>query len=170
MSDSTPKTTSEQPKKPQIKISVNAIISEMKRASNLYSAYLNPTTGELITLGDDEFSLVEDNLDISGMQAWERELVPKVREVLYSGNFVMLPARDEIDPLSIMRDFATTLDEKDIAEELLEASEEETKTTQEWYYRILDECDLRTEWNQYRQQKLHKLAVEWCEKNSLLYG
>ena len=154
------------------KISINAIISELKKAGTLYTAYLNPSTGELVTLGEEEFSLVEDNRDISGMQAWERELVPKVKEVLYSGDFLMLPTKEDINLLVIMREFAGTLDEEDkeIAEELLEASEEETSTTKEWYFRILDEADLRYEWNQYRLKKLGQLAIEWCKQHNISYG
>jgi hypothetical protein len=65
-------------------------------------------TGEIVTVTDEDRHLVEDeDLDEAELPEWQRESLPKVREVLASGDFVSLPNKFEIHEWAIMEHFSS---------------------------------------------------------------
>jgi len=97
------------------------VVSEMAVFSDEHTAYINRTTGELITLSHEELALAEDPEAAAEAPPWQQDLLPKAREVLESEDFLPLPDKVEIHEWAMMERFADSLTEATEREELLTA-------------------------------------------------
>ena len=87
-------------------VSLRAVFDEMDIMSDSMTAYINNKTGELFTVGEEEANIVERGReDDEYIAGWQKEILPKVREVLESEDFVALPDKFEIHEYSIMERF-----------------------------------------------------------------
>jgi len=83
-------------------VSLKSVVNEMDVLSDEVTAYINKKTGELYFVSEEEANIVEHgNEDDEFIPEWQREILPKVREVLESGDFVVLPDKFEIHEYSI---------------------------------------------------------------------
>ena len=83
-------------------VSLRDVIDEMEIMSDEATAYINRKTGELITIADEMFSLAEDPDEAEDAPEWQKEFMPKVREVTASEDFIPLPSKFDIHEWSIM--------------------------------------------------------------------
>ena len=99
-------------------VSLRAVIEEMDLMSDEATAYINRKTGELITLTHEEFALAEDPEEAEDTSQWQKDLLPKAREILASEDFIPLPSKFEIHEWSIMERFARCLTDAAVSDEL----------------------------------------------------
>jgi hypothetical protein len=66
----------------------------------------------------EEFVLAEDPEEAEAVPQWQKDLLPKAREVLGSEDFIPLPSRFEIHEWSIMERFARSLTDAAVRDEL----------------------------------------------------
>ena len=90
-------------------VSLPDVIEAMELVSDEATAYINQKTGELITLTHEELALAEDPDEAAAAPQWQKDLLPKVCEVLASEDFIPLPGKFEIHEWSIMERFAGLL-------------------------------------------------------------
>lgn len=70
-------------------VSLDAVADELDDLMDDSTAYVNRKTGEVMTLSVDEASLVEEeDFDEEDLPDWERELIPKIREILESEDWI----------------------------------------------------------------------------------
>ena len=74
-------------------VSLRDVIEQMDLISDEATAYINRKTGELITLTHEELALAEDPEEAEDAPQWQKELLPKAREVLASEDFIPLPGK-----------------------------------------------------------------------------
>ena len=86
-------------------ISLSEIISALEDASDDSTSYLDPETGEIILVAEEERALAEDN-PAEEISAWQRELMPKIRAALDGDRWLELPDRFDIHEWSIMERFS----------------------------------------------------------------
>src|ERR1700739_2211193 len=86
-------------------MSLCEIVAALEAASDDCTSYLDPETGEIILVTEEERALAED---ATGKEApaWEREMMPKIRAALESDRFLELPDRFDIHEWSIMERFS----------------------------------------------------------------
>ncbi len=82
-------------------ISLHEVIEAMDMSSDDSISYLDPDTGEIITVTEEDWHLVEEESP-EELPAWQRDMLPKIRAVLESDRFLQLPDRFEIHEWSIM--------------------------------------------------------------------
>jgi len=87
-------------------VSLRDLIEQMDLMTDEATAYINRNTGELITLTHEELALAEDSEEAEDAPQWQKDLLPKAREVLASEDFLPLPGKFEIHEWSIMECFA----------------------------------------------------------------
>jgi len=88
-------------------VTLKEVVDAMDVIGDDTLAYLNPKTGEIVTLSEDDRRLVEDEeLDEEDLPQWQRKALPKIREVMESDEFLELPSKFEIHDWEIMERFA----------------------------------------------------------------
>ena len=112
--------------------------------------YYNPDTEEIFmsNIGEIE-SLNEDELD---------ELFEKS---------IMLPTRYDIDEYEMMEDFAETIEDTRLQNQLYISLNGRGA-----FRRFKDTCinfDIIDDWYKYRDQKYKELAINWCNDNNIEY-
>ncbi len=131
-------------------VKLDDIIEALQETSQEIDFYYNPDNKEIFmsNIGDYE-DLNEDELD---------ELFAKS---------IMLPTRYEINEYSMMESFIETIDDKTIHNQLLIAI-----NGQGAFRRFKDTClnfDIIEKWYKFRDEKYKKIAIDWCNKNSIDY-
>ena len=91
-------------------VSLRDFIEEMDLMSDEATAYINRKTGELITLTHEELALAEDPEGAEDAPQWQKDLLPKAREVLASEDFIPLPSKFEIHEWSIVEQLCPVTD------------------------------------------------------------
>ncbi len=61
-------------------IALRDIADAIESQSDEGAAYLNPETGEIVQVSEDEIALVEEGAGDEDLPQWERDAMPKVRE------------------------------------------------------------------------------------------
>jgi hypothetical protein len=85
-------------------VSVRAVAREMDLPNSDWTAYINRATGELFTVTDEDMKAAEAESD-EDLPEWQAELLPKIREVLSSDDFLPLPSKHDIDEYGILQRF-----------------------------------------------------------------
>ena len=95
-------------------VSLRDFVDEMQTLSNEVRAYVSQSTGEVISVTNDEFSIVEENNgDWSEHDKLEQEFFQKVEKIVSSDEFLELPNQYEIHEYEIMERFCLSIsDEK----------------------------------------------------------
>ena len=103
-------------------VSLKSVVNEMDVISDEVTAYINKKTGELCAVSEEEANFIEEGKeDDEFIPDWQKEILPKVREVLESDDFVALPDQFEIHEYSIMERFCQSLSDERLQDELLSA-------------------------------------------------
>ena len=99
-------------------VSLSDVVEHMEMTGDEATSYINPKTGELIMLTDEVVALAEDPESAADAPQWQKDLLPKAREVLESEDFIPLPSKFDIHEWSIMDRFAESLTDSAMSDEL----------------------------------------------------
>lgn len=143
-------------------VSLKSVVSEMDVISDEVTAYINKKTGELCAVSEEEADIIEaGNEDDEFIPEWQKETLPKVREVLESDDFVALPDQFEIHEYSIMERFCLSLSEERLQDELLRAIRGSGA------FRRFKDAILRKEiqddWYRFRSEAIKGIASDFLE-------
>ena len=147
-------------------VSLRAVVSEMDILSESMTAYINNKTGELFTVGEEEAGIIEHGReDDEHISVWQKEILPKVREVLESEDFVALPDKFEIHEYSIMERFCLSISDDTTRDELLRAirGRGAFRRFKDEIYRI----EIEDDWYRFRDQALKRIAVDFLEAEGI---
>ena len=147
-------------------ISLRDVIAALEAASDECTSYLDPKTGEIITITEEERALVEDN-SWEDAPAWQREMMPKVRAALESDQFLELPDRFDIHEWSIMERFSRHQNVERIRRHLLSAIRGAGAFRA--FQSAVRGLGLKESWYQFREDALAEIARSWLEEHHLQY-
>ena len=99
-------------------VSLQAVIDEMDTFGDEFHPYLNPLTGELVTLRDEEIQAAEQDEALDDDSEWEPDEIQTARDVVSSADDVPLPSKFEIDEYAIMQRFCCAVEDADLRREL----------------------------------------------------
>jgi len=167
-------------------ISLREVISALEDASDECSSYLDPETGEIILVTEEERLLAEredpedDNAedddsedddseddDDEEIPAWQRELIPKIRAALEGDRWLELPDRFDIHEWSIMERFSREQNIERIRKELLNAIHGAGAFSA--FRSAIRIFGLEQSWYQFRDEALADIARDWLEEHKLQY-
>ncbi len=149
-------------------VSLQAVVEEMEFVGDETTAYINNKTGELFTVGDEEARLIEAGCqDDEFIPDWQKEILPKVREVLESGDFVPLPDKFEIHEYSIMKRFCRSIDNDDLQHELLHAIRGGGAFRR--FKTVVHRRGILDDWYSYRDNALKKIATDFLEEEGIAF-
>jgi hypothetical protein len=132
-----------------------------------WECYVNPSTGEIIAITDEERDYVDDpDADISDLAEWLQESIRKGREAMESLDVIALPSKFDVHEWEIMRRYAASLEEPERSE-LLDAIH---GTGAFRLFRITtDRLGLRDDWLRFRDEALKRFAIDWLNEHRIEY-
>jgi hypothetical protein len=134
--------------------------------SDEMTAYINRKTGELFTVGQEEESLIAvGDEDAAFIPAWQKEILPKVREVLESDGFVPLPGKFEMNEYAIIERFCRSLLYEDTREDLLMAirGSGAFRRFKDAIYR----SGIQEDWFSFRDQAFKSIASDFLDAEGI---
>ena len=132
-----------------------------------WTAYLNPDTGEIVAISQEERRLVEEDIDPDELPDWQQELLSKVREVLASDCFLRLPDRCEIHEWSIMERFAESRSIERHRDELLDAIH--GTGAFRMFRASIRRLGIEDQWYRFRESVLEQIAEDWLDAHDVDY-
>jgi hypothetical protein len=147
-------------------ISLREVIAALEAANDECTSFLDPKTGEIITITEEERTLAEQT-SWEEVPAWQREMMPKVRAALEGDQFLQLPDRFDIHEWSIMDRFSREQNLDRIRNQLLSA----IRGTGAFraFQSAIRGLGLEERWYQFREQALTEIARSWLEEHRLQY-
>jgi len=147
-------------------ISLRDIISALEAASDDCSSYLDPETGEIILVTEEERALAEDECWEEAPD-WQREVMPKIRAALEGDRWLELPDSFDIHEWSIMERFSRAQRIERIQSELLDAIHGVGAFRA--FRSAIRRLGLEQGWYQFRDEALADIARCWLEEHNLQY-
>ncbi len=148
-------------------VSLRDVIEEMEMSSDEATSYINRKTGELFTVTDEMFSLAEDPDEAEDAPEWQKEFMPKVREVAASEDFIPLPSKFDIHEWSIMERFARSVADGDVRDELENALHGRGAFGR--FKDALHRRGIADAWYRYRDAALEEIAIDFLEAQGIEY-
>jgi Uncharacterised protein family (UPF0158) len=148
-------------------VSLSDVIDQMELTTDEATAYINRKTGELITLTHEEVALAEDPEEAAEAPQWQKDLLPKAREVLASEDYIPLPSKFEIHEWSIMERFAQSLTDVAVSDELDAALHGRGAFRR--FKNAVHRLGIADEWYRFRDVALEEIAIEFLEANGIAY-
>jgi hypothetical protein len=147
-------------------IALREVVEAMEALSDDSVSYLDPDSGEIFTLTEEERRLAEDE-SLDDIPAWQREVLPKIRAVLTSDRLLELPDRFDIHEWSIMEGFARGQDNDRIRQELSDAIH--GAGAFRMFRSLIRRLGIEQSWYQFREKALREIARDWLEEHKLRY-
>jgi hypothetical protein len=150
-----------------IAVSLRAVVDELDALEGECTAYLNRVTGELLTLGDEEVRAADDDVDPADLPEWQRDDLPRIREVLDSGDWLALPTSFEIHEWAFMDDFARSLDDAAVQDELLDAIRGAGAFRN--FKGAVHRHGIQDTWHSFRFAALGRVTTDWLDGHEIAY-
>lgn len=90
-------------------VQLEEVASELQLVNDQCYAYQNRRTGETM-LTEEQVHLVEDDVDEERIPEWLREILPTIREVLESDDWLDMPTSWDIHEYRIMERFCYSVE------------------------------------------------------------
>jgi hypothetical protein len=149
-------------------VSLKDVVDAMDLPNNDWTSYLNPKTGEIVTVTDEDRQLVEDeDLDEANLPEWQRESLPRVRAALESDDFLALPDKFEIHEWAIMERFANSQVDEARRDELLDAIHGAGAFRS--FRGTVRRLRIEEEWFRFRQSAFEGIALRWLEAHGISF-
>src|SRR3974390_1030757 len=147
-------------------LSLREVIEAMEAATEECASFLDPETGEIITVTEEERDLVEEE-SREDVPEWQREMLPKIRAALESDRFLELPDRFDIHEWSIMEEFSRAQGSERIRHKLADAIH--GAGAFRIFRTAIRRLGLERSWYQFRDEAVAEIARNWLEEHKLLY-
>ena len=150
-------------------VSLQELVDELIVATDEHHIFLNKITGKIITLTDEDISIVENGEVTEELQDWQQDIFEQAKEVLSSGNYLEIPGRFDIHEFSIMEKFCLEYPEERIGDELLEkirGGSGAFRRFKDTIYRYGIEKD----WFKFQNEAYKEVVISWLESNSISYS
>jgi len=150
-------------------VSLRDFVDEMQTLSNEIRAYVSQSTGEVISVTNDEFSIVEEkNGDWSEYDKLEQEFFQKVEKIVSSDEYLELPNQYEIHEYEIMERFCLSISDEKVSDVLLDKirGSGAFRRFKDTVYRYGIEKD----WFRFKDEAYKEIAVLWLESHGFEYA
>lgn len=145
-------------------VSLQSVIDEMDMQNDMIHGFINRKTGELtVFTEEDEYALrrLDDGNPIEDLPEWQQEMIPKLREITESDDFIPLPSPFEIHEYSIMEDFIYSLEDGPMKDDLLNAIR--GRGAFRMFKDKVFDYEIRDDWFRFKNNALKKIAVGFLE-------
>ncbi len=132
--------------------------------------YFDRHTGQVVMVSDEDFALIEDDVDDDNILDGQRpqlELVRAIEQDTEKQRFLLLPDQQDVHEWDIMQRFATGLDDAQ-ASEALQQSIRGRGAFRSFKDKLV-KLGLLDQWYVYREAEYRRFALDWCESIELTW-
>ena len=147
-------------------VSLRDFVNELEFMSEERHSYVNRKTGEVLCATVEALSAIEEGEEDS-LPDWLADELPKLREVVSSGDWLRMPSRFELEEYRIMEDFCGTLRDQTLAADLLDTIG--GRGTFGRFKNMLHRHNIHEAWYRFRDLALREFAIEWLEDHGFAY-
>ena len=150
-----------------VQVKLQDILEGMDFQSDEQSSFLNLTTGDVVSITDEELRAAEHDAPLEDFPDWQHDAIGIAREILETEHYLPLPTTFDIHEYSIMERFCLSVDDEDMRDDLCNAIRGRGA-----FRRFKDRMQLygmAEEWYQYRDEALREIAMAWCEEHGIPY-
>jgi hypothetical protein len=147
-------------------LSLRNIVDAIESQSDESEAYLDPETGEIVLVTEDDRALLEEDVADEDLPQWQREAMPKIREALESDRFLVLPDRFEVHEWAIMERFSQEQHERN---RQVRIGAIHGSGAFRHFRGAVERLGLLQSWYRYRDEAIEQIARDWLEENKLAY-
>jgi uncharacterized protein UPF0158 len=147
-------------------VSLKEVVDAIELQTDDSETYLDPETGELIFVTEDERTAIEENLPENEIPERQREVLPKAREALENDRYLILPDKRDVHEWSIMEEFAR--EQSGNTAQLLRDAIHGSGAFRK-FRAALDRLGLEQAWYKFRAEQIEQIARDWLEVHKLHY-
>jgi Uncharacterised protein family (UPF0158) len=150
-----------------VQVKLKEIIEGLEFLTDEGTSYLNTTTGEVVSITDEELRAAENDEPLEDFPEWQHDAIRIAGEIIETDHYLPLPDRFEINEYCMMERFCLSVDDEDMRDEL-----RDTIRGRGAFRRFKDRMQLygmAEEWYQYRDAALREIAIAWCEEHGIQY-
>jgi hypothetical protein len=148
-------------------VKLSDLIEEMDFQSDERSAFLNLTTGEVVSVTDEELRAAENGAPLEDFPEWQHDAIRLAGEIVETDHYLPLPDRFEINEYRIMERFCLLIDDEDMRDDLCNAIR--GRGAFRYFKDRIHAYGIAEEWYQYRDAALREIAIAWCEAHDIPY-
>ena len=144
------------------------VVDEMDSQNDMVTAYINRKTGELtVFTEEDEYALndLDDGEPIEELPEWQQEMIPKLREIRESDDFIPLPSQFEIHEYRIMENFIHSLDDGSVKDDLFQAIR--GRGAFRMFKDRIIRHGVRDDWFAFKKQALKNIAIDFLDSEGI---
>ena len=127
-----------------MRVRVSDIVDTLEIQFDEQLSYLNADTGEVVTVSREATSIVESD--------W----------------FLRLPSKWDVHEWQIMDDFANSVEDHSIGNDLLSAIR--GRGAFRYFRDVIHRHGIQEDWYAFRKEALREIAIDWLEENGLEYS
>ena len=150
-----------------VKVKLSEIVEALSIQRSDWQSYLDPETGEVVAVTDEERGMIEDGEDEEDLPDWQSEMMPKLRDAIESDRFLPLPDSLDIHEWSIMERFAQNRSSDQQCQELLEALH--GTGAFRMFRATIRRMGIEKDWDRFHDQTLEEIAKGWLEEHGVPY-
>jgi len=148
-------------------ISLRAVADALEEQDDQCGAYLNPVSGEILTVSHEEDRMLEEGYDEESLPQWQVDTLNRVRE--FQQNTVLtLPNAFDIHDWQIMDNFAEE-QENDGTRNILSQALHGSGAFR-CFKNAIYQLGIEEAWFRFRRKALKDIAREWLEEHHLPYN
>src|SRR5215475_5544964 len=150
-----------------VQVKLKDIIEGLEFLTDEGTSYLNTTTGEVVSITDEELRAAENDEPLEDFPDWQHDVIRMAKDIVETDHYLPLPDRFEIHEYQIMERFCLSVDDEDIRDDLCDAIRGRGA-----FRRFKDRVQLyglADDWYRYRDEALREIAMAWCEAHGIAY-
>jgi len=150
-----------------VQVKLQDILEGMDFQSDEQSSFLNLTTGEVISITDEELRAAEEDEPLEDFPTWQQDNIRIAQAMLDTDDYLPLPTKFDIHEYRIMERFCDSVNDDDIRDDLCNAIRGRGA-----FRRFKDRVHaygMAEGWYRYRDEALREIAIAWCEAHSIPY-
>jgi hypothetical protein len=150
-----------------VQVKLKNIIEGLDFQSDEQSSFLNLTTGDVVSITDEELHAAENEEPLDDFPEWQHDAIRIAKDIVETDHYLALPDRFEIHEYQIMERFCLSIDDEDMRDDLCDAIRGRGA-----FRRFKDRMQvygMAEEWYRYRDEALREIAKAWCEEHGITY-
>jgi hypothetical protein len=148
-------------------VSLSEIVEALEFRSDEHTMYLDRETGDLCPISGFVIRMVQRGDGVDELPEWQRPEYEWARLLLETDRMVGLPAQFDINEWEIMADFVQSVEDAGVREKLFDAIHGKGAFSR--FRDAVQRLGVRDDWDQFREEALREIAMEWCEEQKIPY-